>query len=126
MIRNQKVERMLVENNIEQNNYSLTLKLKKIIEELQARIEHQDAVILSFKRNIKNNKINEMEIEIQHLNDENHRLILLREDTHHRNKSNKAISSKKLYQGNHKKENQGVTVTEFKVESKMSEVLKEN
>lgn len=58
MIRNQKVERMLIENNIEQNNYSLTLKLKKIIEDLQARIEEQDAVILSFKRNIKNNKIN--------------------------------------------------------------------
>jgi hypothetical protein len=35
MLRNNKVQRLLIDNNIEQDNYSLVLNLKKMIQELR-------------------------------------------------------------------------------------------
>ena len=35
MLRNNKVQRLLIDNNIEQDNYSLVFNLKKMIQELR-------------------------------------------------------------------------------------------
>jgi hypothetical protein len=42
MIKNQKVKKMLADNNLEQGSYSLVLRLKKNIEDLHRKIEQQD------------------------------------------------------------------------------------
>lgn len=68
---------MLHENSLEQDNYTLVLRLKRIIEQLKLKIREQDETISGLKKNGKNTKISEMQIEIQHLNDENKRLILM-------------------------------------------------
>ena len=62
MIRSRKVERMLSNNNIEQGNYTLVLRLKAIIQDLQAKLEQQDHLIGLYKRDVKTTRINEMEV----------------------------------------------------------------
>ena len=60
MLRNNKVQRLLIDNNIEQDNYSLVLNLKKMIEELRQKLAQKDSVIEQYKRDTKSTKINEM------------------------------------------------------------------
>lgn len=62
MIKGRKVQRMLADNNIEQGSYTLVVRLKSIIQDLQAKIEEQDQVISNFKKDVKTTKINEMEV----------------------------------------------------------------
>lgn len=81
---------------------------------------------MRFKKDVKTTKINEMEVEIQHLNDENKRLLLIVDDLRNRTKTREASTSKKHLLSSQKYENRRPIVTEFKCDSKMSEVLKEN
>ena len=60
MLRNNQVQRLLIDNNIEQDNYSLVLNLKKMIEELRQKLAQKDSVIEQYKRDTKSTKINEM------------------------------------------------------------------
>lgn len=60
MLRNNKVQRLLIDNNIEQDNYSLVLNLKKMIEELRQKLAQKDSIIEQYKRDTKSTKINEM------------------------------------------------------------------
>jgi hypothetical protein len=60
MLRNSKVQRLLIDNNIEQDNYSLVLNLKKMIEELRQKLVQKDSIIEQYKRDTKSTKINEM------------------------------------------------------------------
>lgn len=126
MIKNRKVQRMLAENNLEQGSYSLVLRLKRNIEDLHRKIEQQDEIISRFKRDVKTTKINEMEVEIQHLNDENKRLLLTLEDLKSKPKSKETTSSKKHLLSSQKYENRRPLLTEFKCDGKMSDLLKEN
>ena len=58
MIRNNKVQRLLIDNNIEQDNYSLVLNLKKMIESLRHQLALKDSTIEQYKRDTKSTKIN--------------------------------------------------------------------
>lgn len=95
MIMNSKIQKLIFENDIEKNNYTLVIRLKKIIEELNLKITEQERTILMFKKDVKATKINEMEIEIQHLNDENKRLLLLLEENKNKHKNTRILSPKK-------------------------------
>jgi hypothetical protein len=89
------VQKLFIENNIERDNYTLVVRLKKKIEELNAIIANQAETILSFKKDVKTTKINEMEIEIQHLNDENKRLLLVVDEMKGKARGNNVLSPKK-------------------------------
>ncbi len=67
-----------------------------------------------------------MEIEIQHLNDENKRLLLVIEDFKGKNKSSNLLSPKKTLLSSTKLEERRPLITEIKIENKVYEVLKEN
>ena len=58
MIRNNKVQRLLIDNNIEQDNYSLVLNLKKMIESLRHQLALKDSTNEQYKRDTKSTKIN--------------------------------------------------------------------
>lgn len=60
MQKSQKIQKMLMENNIERDNHTLVLRLKKKIEELNLIIHSQQLTIDSFKKDVKTTKINEM------------------------------------------------------------------
>lgn len=77
MIRSPKVRKMLTDHNIERENITLVVRLKKIVERLNYKVAQQQEAIEMLKRDAKTTKINEMEVEIQHLNDENKRLMLI-------------------------------------------------
>lgn len=74
---NRKIQKFILENDIERNNFTLVIRLKKMIERLNLKIAEQEATILMFKKDAKTTKINEMEIEIQHLNDQYKRLLIM-------------------------------------------------
>lgn len=74
---NRKIQKLILENDIERNNFTLVIRLKKMIERLNLKIAEQEATILMFKKDAKTTKINEMEIEIQHLNDQYKRLLIM-------------------------------------------------
>jgi hypothetical protein len=67
-----------------------------------------------------------MEIEIQHLNDENKRLLLMIEDFKGKSKSSNLLSTKKTMLSSTKLEERRPLITEIKIENKVYEVLKEN
>lgn len=69
MLKHNKVQQFVIANNIERDNFTLVIRLKDKVEELNRIIEEQARIILAFKKDIKTTKINEMEVEIQHLND---------------------------------------------------------
>lgn len=126
MIKNLRVQKLFIENNIERDNYTLVVRLKKKIEELNAIIADQAETILSFKKDVKTTKINEMEIEIQHLNDENKRLLLVIDEMKGKARGNNVLSPKKTLINTNKFEERRPMVTEIKYENKMYDVLKEN
>jgi len=96
MLKNKRVNRLLIENNIERDNITLVIRLKTRIQELNNIIKNQEDIIEEYKRNVKSTKINEMEIEIQHLNDENRRLLFKIEELKGKTKSPNHISAKKM------------------------------
>ena len=58
MKRNQKITRMFHEHSIEPSNYSLVINLKKIIEQQQTKIQHQEQQIQQYKVDSKIIKLN--------------------------------------------------------------------
>jgi len=53
-----KVRKLIDENGLEVDNYTMVIRLKKIIEELNIKIEEQDGLIMELKRDSKTTKIN--------------------------------------------------------------------
>jgi hypothetical protein len=53
-----KVKKLIDENGIEVENFTMVLRLKKIIEELNLKIKQQDDTIMELKRDTKTTKIN--------------------------------------------------------------------
>lgn len=126
MIKNSKVVRMLHENSLEQDNYTLVLRLKRIIEQLKLKIREQDETISGLKKNGKNTKISEMQIEIQHLNDENKRLILMLQEMRSKSKHKEITPMKKILANQQKYEHRRPNLTEMKCEGRINDVLKQN
>jgi hypothetical protein len=58
MLKSPKVKKLIDENGIEVENFTMVIRLKKIIEELNVKISHQDEIIMSLKRDTKTTKIN--------------------------------------------------------------------
>jgi len=49
---------MFIENNIEHDNFTLVIRLKKKVEDLSHIIEEQQRIIFDFKKDIRITKIN--------------------------------------------------------------------
>jgi hypothetical protein len=58
-MKNQKrIQKMFIENNIEHDNFTLVIRLKKKVEDLSHIIEEQQRIIFDFKKDIRITKIN--------------------------------------------------------------------
>ena len=60
MIRTVKIKKMIQENDIEVNNFTLVIRLKQIIVDLNHKIKDQNDAINLLKKDSKTTKINEM------------------------------------------------------------------
>lgn len=65
-----------------------------------------------------------MEIEIQHLNDENKRLLLLLEEAKGNPRTTNILSPKKTFNNTNKFEERRPLITEIKHEAKMYDILR--
>ena len=60
MIKTVKIKKMIQENDIEVNNFTLVIRLKQIIVDLNHKIKDQNDAINLLKKDSKTTKINEM------------------------------------------------------------------
>jgi hypothetical protein len=62
MLIDKKVQQFMKANNIERDNFTLVMRLRDKVEELNRTVKEQGNIILTFKKDVKATKINEMEV----------------------------------------------------------------